>query len=138
MTETTDRTKTLPAPVERFVLHWGDMGNEWGVNRSVSQIHALLYLSERRLTADETAARRAHRSSSLGRQAEQGGTAMTRALGPKRMRVGFVAEGRRANSGNLLSDLRFRTLIADADWATLPPGTRRRFTQRLAGGNTII
>jgi DNA-binding transcriptional regulator GbsR (MarR family) len=57
MTETTDRTKILPAPVERFVLHWGDMGNEWGVNRSVSQIHALLYLSERPLTADEIADR---------------------------------------------------------------------------------
>src|SRR5712671_5218531 len=57
MTETTDRTKILPAPVERFVLHWGDMGSEWGVNRSVSQIHALLYLSERPLTADEIADR---------------------------------------------------------------------------------
>ena len=43
MTETTD-TKKLPAAVERFILHWGDMGDEWGVNRSVSQIHGLLYL----------------------------------------------------------------------------------------------
>src|SRR5690242_4093323 len=57
MTEITDRPKILPAPVERFVLHWGDMGSEWGVNRSVSQIHALLYLSERPLTADEIAER---------------------------------------------------------------------------------
>src|SRR3954465_6541733 len=55
MTETTDRAKILPASVERFVLHWGDMGSEWGVNRSVSQIHALLYLSERPLTAEEIA-----------------------------------------------------------------------------------
>ncbi len=54
MTETTARKK-LPAVVERFILHWGDMGDEWGVNRSVSQIHALLYLSERPLTADEIA-----------------------------------------------------------------------------------
>src|SRR3954453_20612736 len=57
MTETSDPPKILPAPVERFVLHWGDMGSEWGVNRSVSQIHALLYLSERPLTADEIAER---------------------------------------------------------------------------------
>src|SRR3954471_14170315 len=57
MTETTDRAKILPASVERFVLHWGDMGSEWGVNRSVSQIHALLYLSERPLTAEEIADR---------------------------------------------------------------------------------
>ena len=37
------------------MLHWGDMGSEWGVNRSVSQIHALLYLSNRPLTAEEIA-----------------------------------------------------------------------------------
>src|SRR3954469_12414063 len=36
-----------------FILHWGEMGTHWGVNRSVSQIHALLYLSERALTADD-------------------------------------------------------------------------------------
>ena len=29
-----------------FILHWGEMGGQWGVNRSVSQVHALLYLSE--------------------------------------------------------------------------------------------
>jgi DNA-binding transcriptional regulator GbsR (MarR family) len=57
MTEISDRTEALPAAVERFVLHWGDMGSEWGVNRSVSQIHALLYLSERPLTAEEIADR---------------------------------------------------------------------------------
>src|SRR5712691_5255298 len=55
MTEVTDRTR-LPAAVSRFILHWGDMGGQWGVNRSVSQIHALLYFSERPLTADEIAA----------------------------------------------------------------------------------
>jgi DNA-binding transcriptional regulator GbsR (MarR family) len=57
MTKISDRTEALPAAVERFVLHWGDMGSEWGVNRSVSQIHALLYLSERPLTAEEIADR---------------------------------------------------------------------------------
>lgn len=36
-----------------FILHWGEMGNEWGVNRSVAQIHALLYLSDRPLHAEE-------------------------------------------------------------------------------------
>ena len=39
--------------MERFVLHWGEMGTRWGVNRSVSQIHALLYLSPDPLPADE-------------------------------------------------------------------------------------
>jgi DNA-binding transcriptional regulator GbsR (MarR family) len=54
MTETTVLSDLSPA-VRRFVLHWGDMGSQWGVNRSVSQIHALLYLSERPLTAEEIA-----------------------------------------------------------------------------------
>jgi DNA-binding transcriptional regulator GbsR (MarR family) len=38
---------------EAFILHWGEMGTNWGVNRSVAQIHALLYLSERPLNAEE-------------------------------------------------------------------------------------
>jgi DNA-binding transcriptional regulator GbsR (MarR family) len=54
MTEITDKTDLRPA-VRKFVLHWGDMGSQWGVNRSVSQIQALLYLSERPLTAEEIA-----------------------------------------------------------------------------------
>lgn len=49
--------KKIPLAIEQFILHWGDMGGQWGVNRSVSQIHALLYLSERPLTADEIAER---------------------------------------------------------------------------------
>lgn len=36
-----------------FILHWGEMGSQWGVNRSVSQIHALLYLSDRPLHAED-------------------------------------------------------------------------------------
>jgi DNA-binding transcriptional regulator GbsR (MarR family) len=45
----------LAPPVQRFVLHWGNLGDRWGVNRSVSQIHALLYVAERPLTAEEIA-----------------------------------------------------------------------------------
>src|SRR5712691_4863547 len=55
MTEITENRKRLPVAVERFVLHWGDLGGRWGVNRSVSQIHALLYLSDRPLTAEDIA-----------------------------------------------------------------------------------
>jgi DNA-binding transcriptional regulator GbsR (MarR family) len=54
MTETTDKKK-LPAVVERFILQWGDMGDQWGVNRSVSQIHGLLYLAEAPMTAEDIA-----------------------------------------------------------------------------------
>jgi DNA-binding transcriptional regulator GbsR (MarR family) len=38
---------------EAFILHWGEMGTNWGVNRSVAQIHALLYLSDRPINAEE-------------------------------------------------------------------------------------
>ncbi|HEV2988228.1 MAG TPA: MarR family transcriptional regulator [Candidatus Angelobacter sp.] len=37
----------------RFILHWGEMGSKWGINRTVSQIHALLYLAGRPLHAEE-------------------------------------------------------------------------------------
>ena len=53
MTEITDKTDLLPPAVQQFVLHWGEMGGQWGVNRSVAQIHALLYLSDRPLNAEE-------------------------------------------------------------------------------------
>jgi len=38
---------------EAFILHWGEMGTHWGVSRSVSQVHALLYLSDKPLHAEE-------------------------------------------------------------------------------------
>ena len=41
---------------QRFVLHWGEMGSRWGVNRTVAQIHALIYLQGRPLHAEEIAA----------------------------------------------------------------------------------
>ncbi|HVJ53342.1 MAG TPA: MarR family transcriptional regulator [Aliidongia sp.] len=45
----------LTPVIERYVLHWGEMGTRWGVNRSVAQIHALLYLAAAPLTAEEIA-----------------------------------------------------------------------------------
>jgi DNA-binding transcriptional regulator GbsR (MarR family) len=39
----------------KFILHWGEMGTRWGVNRTVAQIHALLYLAGKPLPADEIA-----------------------------------------------------------------------------------
>ena len=52
--ETTGSPELSPA-VQQFVLHWGNLGDRWGVNRSVSQIHALLYVADRPLTAEEIA-----------------------------------------------------------------------------------
>src|SRR5205809_3960720 len=44
------------SPVQqKFVLHWGEMGTRWGINRTVAQIHALLYISPKPLNAEEIA-----------------------------------------------------------------------------------
>lgn len=36
----------------KFILHWGEMGQRWGINRAMAQIHALLYLSPEPLCAE--------------------------------------------------------------------------------------
>src|SRR6266542_2557883 len=38
---------------QQFILHWGEMGTRWGINRTVAQIHALLYLSPKPLNAHD-------------------------------------------------------------------------------------
>ncbi|HTU66272.1 MAG TPA: MarR family transcriptional regulator [Steroidobacteraceae bacterium] len=43
----------LTETMRRYIVHWGEMGSRWGMNRSVAQIHALLFLSEEPLNADE-------------------------------------------------------------------------------------
>jgi DNA-binding transcriptional regulator GbsR (MarR family) len=40
---------------QKFIVHWGEMGTRWGINRTVAQVHALLYLSARPLHAEEIA-----------------------------------------------------------------------------------
>lgn len=45
----------LKPVTKRFVLHWGEMGSKWGVNRTVSQIHALLFIAGDPMNAEEIA-----------------------------------------------------------------------------------
>src|SRR5258708_9545952 len=45
-------TKLSPVQ-QKFILHWGEMGTRWGINRTVAQIHALLFISPKPLTAEE-------------------------------------------------------------------------------------
>ena len=47
----------LTDTMQRYIVHWGEMGSRWGMNRSVAQIHALLYLAEKPLNADEIGVR---------------------------------------------------------------------------------
>jgi DNA-binding transcriptional regulator GbsR (MarR family) len=51
----TQKLQLSPA-AGRFILHWGEMGSRWGINRSVAQVQALLYVSERPLHAEEIVA----------------------------------------------------------------------------------
>jgi DNA-binding transcriptional regulator GbsR (MarR family) len=45
----------LSPVAQKFILHWGEMGARWGINRTVAQVHALLYISPRPLNAEEIA-----------------------------------------------------------------------------------
>jgi DNA-binding transcriptional regulator GbsR (MarR family) len=47
--------KNLPPVAQKFVLHWGEMGTRWGINRTVAQVHALLFLSPKPLPAEQIA-----------------------------------------------------------------------------------
>jgi len=46
---------TLSPVMQKFILHWGEMGTRWGINRTVAQVHALLYISPEPLNAEEIA-----------------------------------------------------------------------------------
>lgn len=73
---------------EKFVLHWGEMGARWGLNRTVAQIHALLYLSPKPLAADEICdllgVARSNVSTSLKELQNWGIVRITHVLGDRR------------------------------------------------------
>ena len=48
-----DAAISLSAPMRKFILHWGEMGDRWGINRTVAQCHALIYISEVALHAEQ-------------------------------------------------------------------------------------
>src|SRR5512141_648850 len=49
----TDAMTPLSPIQQKFILHWGEMGTRWGINRTVAQIHALLFISPQALNAEE-------------------------------------------------------------------------------------
>ncbi|MDH3533999.1 MAG: MarR family transcriptional regulator, partial [Gammaproteobacteria bacterium] len=79
--------KLSPA-VEKYVLHWGEMGTRWGTNRTVAQIQALLYLSPEPLRADEIvealSVARSNVSTSIRELQSYGLVRMTHVLGDRR------------------------------------------------------
>jgi DNA-binding transcriptional regulator GbsR (MarR family) len=80
-------TKLEPL-VERFVLHWGEMGTRWGINRTVAQVHALLYLAPEPLNAEDLVERlgvaRSNISTSLRELQGWGIVRVTHRLGDRR------------------------------------------------------
>jgi len=85
----TDTHKKKLTPVqEKFILHWGEMGTRWGINRTVAQIHALLFLSPTPLNAEEIAATlgvaRSNVSTSLRELQGWGIVRVTHILGDRR------------------------------------------------------
>src|SRR4051794_41937240 len=46
-------TVELTPAAQKFVLHWGEMGQAWGINRTMAQVHALLFISPEPLDAAE-------------------------------------------------------------------------------------
>ena len=79
---------TLSPAVERYVLHWGEMGTRWGTNRTVAQIQALLYLSPEPLRADQIcdalSIARSNVSTSIRELQSYGLVRMTHVLGDRR------------------------------------------------------
>src|SRR3977135_11144 len=80
---------TQLSPVQqKFILHWGEMGTRWGINRTVAQIHALLFISPKPLHAEDIAetlsVARSNVSTSLKELQGWGIVKMVHVLGDKR------------------------------------------------------
>jgi DNA-binding transcriptional regulator GbsR (MarR family) len=125
----------LTAIMERYVLHWGEMGQRWGVNRSVAQIHALLYLSSQPITAEEIAdtlgLARSNVSTSLKELQGWGLVSLTHLMGDRRdhfeakkdlwdLLLTIIEERKRREIDPTLTMLRQCMLEAEEDKETAP------------------
>jgi DNA-binding transcriptional regulator GbsR (MarR family) len=88
MTEMHDSSRRLADPVRQFIVHWGEMGTRWGINRSVAQMHALLFVTREPMTAEDIAAAlsvaRSNVSTSLRELQAWGLVKMVHVLGDRR------------------------------------------------------
>lgn len=131
--------------MERYILHWGEMGTRWGVNRTVSQIHALLYLSPEPLTAeaiaDALSVARSNVSTSLKELQSWGLVNVTQVLGDRRdyfeahgdtwdMVITILEERKKRELDPTLTLLRKCVLEMEGDRET-PPEVKRRIQNML-------
>ncbi|HET8699467.1 MAG TPA: MarR family transcriptional regulator [Gammaproteobacteria bacterium] len=141
----------LTPVMERYVLHWGEMGTRWGVNRTVSQIHALLYLAGRPLPADEIAdtltVARSNVSTSLKELQSWGLVSIVHVMGDRRdhfaikgdtwtMLTTIMEERKRREIEPTLSLLRQCVLELEADRDT-PNETKTRIAEMLSFMSTL-
>ena len=127
---------------EKFVLHWGEMGSRWGVNRTVGQIHALLYLAEQPIHAEEIcetlSIARSNVSTSLKELIDWGLVRVAHVMGDRRdhfealhdiweiFRV--VAQGRRRREIDPTLSM-MRSTLMDPAFSRESPNTRTRIKQ---------
>jgi DNA-binding transcriptional regulator GbsR (MarR family) len=146
-----------PAPADalspiarRFVLHWGEMGSRWGVNRTVAQIHALLFIAGRPMHAEEIsetlAVARSNVSTSLRELMNLNLVKIVHELGERRDRYEtskdvwelfrtVVRERKSREFDPTVAML--KELTADADFATEPADARARIKETLALMNAL-
>jgi DNA-binding transcriptional regulator GbsR (MarR family) len=92
---------------QKFILHWGEMGTRWGVNRTVSQIHALLYISGKAMNAEEIA-------ETLGVARSNVSTSLKELQGWKLVRVAHIMGDRRDHFETSLDVWElFRTVVRE-------------------------
>jgi len=132
--------------MQKYVLHWGEMGTRWGVNRTVAQIHALLFLANHPLPAediaDTLAVARSNVSNSLKELQSWGLVRITHVVGDRRdhfvalqdvweiFRV-IIEERKRREIDPTLTVLRECAVEAEQD-ADLEAATRAKMDQVLA------
>jgi DNA-binding transcriptional regulator GbsR (MarR family) len=141
----------LTPVMERYVLHWGEMGARWGVNRSVAQIHALLYLSPQPLTAEEIAdtlaLARSNVSTSLRELQSWGLVSLSHALGDRRdhfeaktdlweMLLTIIEERKRREVDPTLTMLR-QCVLEAADDKETDPEVKARIARMLTFVETL-
>ncbi|MGB9992502.1 GbsR/MarR family transcriptional regulator [Massilia sp. SM-13] len=130
---------------QKYILHWGEMGTRWGVNRTVAQIHALLFLANRPMHAEEIVealnVARSNVSTSLKELQSWGLVKVSHVLGDRRdhfvalqdvweiFRV-IIEERKRREIDPTLSALRECAIEAEQD-RTMEDATRERMAQVL-------
>ena len=136
---------TAITPVrQQFVLHWGEMGSRWGINRTVAQVHALLHLAAAPLPADAIAdtlgVARSNASASLRELQGWGIVRAVHVLGDRRTHFESIAdvwelfrtivEQRKRREVDPTLEL-LRKAIAELDRAKSPDRVTRQRLQEL-------